>query len=133
MAKSLEITDYYELVALCMALQQVKFSRSPVDDRVIGSPFIASIANRLVETLNELEVERGKPEGANWNVPIVQDSEVWQIAVRNAVDSNEGYWKNFSYEQKREFAVVLLSPFTYTEEMLAIFVTQVDAHFSDNR
>ncbi|MBI1259272.1 MAG: hypothetical protein GC204_17540 [Chloroflexi bacterium] len=127
MAKSLEISDYYELVALYRALRLFKFSRNPVDDRIVGSPFLANIANRTVEVLNEMEIERGRPERANWAEPIIPDSEVWQIAVRNAADSNEGYWRNFSPEQKREFAAVLLSPFSFTDDMLADFIADADA------
>ena len=131
MAKSLEISDYYELVALYRALRMFKFSRNPMDDRIVGSPFLANIANRTVEVLNEMEVERGTTERANWAEPIIPNSEIWQIAVRNAADSNDGYWRNFSPEQKREFAAVLLSPFSFTDDMLANFVVDVDAFLDD--
>ena len=126
MAKSLEIAEYYELVALHKALHVARFSRDPMIPWLSGSPYLADIANRIVNTLANMEVERGKPERAkNWQMRIDPNGEVWRIAVNNAaVDSD--IWNSQTHQQKVDLARIFLSPFTFTDEMIELFIDQVN-------
>ena len=125
MVAKFETTDYYEMVALFRAIQVVKFDRDPLAPELVGSTFIANIANRLAKALDEMELERGHPERANWQGPIVQDGEKWQIIVREAARHPE-IWARQSHEWKADYAHILMSPFSYTVEMLEEFIRQVD-------
>jgi hypothetical protein len=126
MTKKLEITEYYELVALHKALHVARFGREQLVPALPGSPYLADIAKRVVETLAEMEVMRGKPERANdWLVKIDQTGEIWQIAVRNAAVEPD-LWNRRTHQEKLSLAQIYLSPFIYTAEMLEKFVQQVD-------
>jgi hypothetical protein len=126
MTKKLEITDYYELVALHKALHVARFGRELLVPALPGSPYLADIAKRVVKTLAEMEFMRGKPERANdWLVKIDQTGEIWQIAVRNAAVEPD-LWESLTHQEKLSLAQIYLSPFTYTPEMLEKFVQQVD-------
>lgn len=120
------ITEYYELVALHRALRATKFVREVPIPELPGSPFLADISRRVVETLAQMEVERGKPErAADWQIPIGEDSEVWRIAVRNAAIKPDS-WNKQTHEEKVNRARIHLSPFVFTDEMVETFIRQVD-------
>ncbi len=131
MTVSLEITEYYELVALHRALRAVKFARQPTIPELSGSPYLADISRRIVDTLSQMEVERGKPErSSDWEIEIDPGSEVWQIAVRNAAAHPE-FWREQTHEKKIEVARIHLSPFVLTDELLENFAHQVDKAISE--
>ncbi len=122
----LKITEYYELVALPRALRAAKFGRELLIPELPGSPFLADISTRVVETLAQMEIERGKPErAADWQIAIDEHGEVWKIAVRNAAHKPDS-WNRQTHEQKVSFARIHLSPFVFTDEMLETFIRQVD-------
>jgi hypothetical protein len=126
MTKRFEIIDYYELVALHKALHVARFAREQLVPALPGSPYLATIAKRVVETLAEMEIIRGKPERAkNWFVNIDPTGEVWQIAVRNAASEPE-MWSRQTHAEKLSLAQIYLSPFIFTDEVLEMFVQQVD-------
>lgn len=126
MASKLEITDYYELLVLQRALWVAKFARDPLAPELPGSPFLADVARRVVETLAQMEIERGYPEKADdWYVTIDPTGEVWQITVEYAARKPD-IWRKWSYQEKVEYTKILLSPFTFTDEMVEDFIQQVD-------
>lgn len=126
MAKPLEVTEYYELVALHKALIAARFARKPLMPFLSGSPYLSEIARRVVDILSEMEVERGRPEQRNnWQIKIRPDSEVWQIAVKNAATESD-FWNKQSKEKKTELAKIFLSPFVISDEILDLFIDEVD-------
>jgi hypothetical protein len=130
MTNKLEITEYYELLALHRALHVVRFARTELAPGLSGSPYLADIAKRVVAVLREMEVSRGKPEWAdNWLSQIDPDGEVWQIAVSNAAQ-NPDRWNQRTHQEKLSHVWIYLSPFVYTDEMVEQFVKQVDAQTS---
>lgn len=128
---SLEITEYYELVALHKALRVARFARNPMIPALSGSPYLADIARRVVDTLSAMEVERGRPDQReNWQIAIDPDGEIWQIAVRNAAEHPD-FWREQTHEKKIEIARIYLSPFVLTDQLLENFVHQVDKVISE--
>jgi hypothetical protein len=126
MSEKFEITEYYELVALHRALHVARFAREPLVPALPGSPFLAAIAKRVVETLAEMEIKRGKPERASdWQIKIDPSGEVWQIAVRNAALEPE-FWNRCTNQEKTGLAHTFLSPFVVTDETVIKFIEQVD-------
>jgi hypothetical protein len=126
MTTSLEITEYYELVALYRALRVVKFAPQPIVPELTGSPYLADISRRIVDTLSKMEVERGKPErSSDWQIEIDPNGEIWQIAVRNAATTPD-FWSKQTHEKKIELARIHLSPFALTDALLEDFVRQVN-------
>lgn len=121
-----EVNDYGEMVALFRALMVAKFARDQIVPELPGSPFIASMFNRLAHALNKMEIERGKPERANWYMEIVPDSERWQIAVRDAAHVEKRIWDQFSSDERQTIAKTHLAPFLFTDEMINRFIAQVD-------
>jgi hypothetical protein len=122
----LKINEYYELVALHRALHAARFAREPLLAELPGSPFLADISRRVVETLAQMEIERGQSSRAkNWHVPIVEHGEVWRIAVRNAATIPPHLWNNYTHEQKVKIGHIFLSPFVFTNEMVETFIHQV--------
>lgn len=126
MAKSLEITQYYELVALHKALHVARFSRDPMIPWLSGSPYLADIAKRIVNTLAIMEAERGKPERAkDWQMTIDPNGELWRIAINNAAADSDS-WNSQTHQQKIDLARIFLSPFTFTDEMIELFIEQAN-------
>jgi len=126
MKNMLQITEYYELVALHKALWSARFAREPLLEYLPGSPFLADIANRVVDVLAKMEIERGRPERANdWRMEVSTTGEIWQIMLRNASEHPD-FWKKQSTEEKKKIARIYLSPFVITDEILDEFIRQVD-------
>lgn len=126
MVKSLEIKDYYTLIALHRALFVTRFAENPVIPELSGSPFLAKVANEIVEILSQMEIEKGRPERANnWRLNIKQGEGLW-LNIVGKVSENSEKWRNFSYQQKREIAYNYLSPFILDEDVINNFVNDVD-------
>jgi hypothetical protein len=126
-----QITDYYQLIALHKALIHAKFARKPIDPIISGSPLIADIANQIIETLIQMEIERGNPKAAeNWKIKIDPSGEMWQIAL-SRVSPDDKVWQKWTQEEKEYYARLLLSPFLFDDNLLLEFVRQV--HERSNR
>lgn len=120
------VTDYYELIALFRTIRVAKFSLRPMNTELVGNPNLASAATRIAQALDELELDRGHPERANWHSPMTPDSPIWKQCVNYALLSHED-WKSWSFEDKRRYASVIMSPSSSPDEILELFVSQVDA------
>lgn len=120
-----EITDYYEFIALYRALHVARFLADPPALELLGSPFIAKIAIQVADALNEWEIERGHAERANWRKEIPIDSSLWIIARDNIIKHSQK-WDTFSEAQKRDYIRDCLSPFLITDETMTEFIRQLD-------
>ncbi|MCL4253156.1 MAG: hypothetical protein KJ043_05190 [Anaerolineae bacterium] len=123
--KRVEISDYYELIALYRALHVARFLADPPVPELLGSPFIAKIAIQVAEALNEWEIARGHAEQANWRKEIPIDSSLW-IIVRDNIIKYSQKWDTFSEAQKRDYIQDCLSPFLITDEVMVEFIRQAD-------
>lgn len=126
MAAKLEITEYIELLGLHKALHIARFSINPLSNVLSGNPYLAELAKRTLDTLAQMEIERGKPERADaWQFKIDSESPVWQIAVQNAA-AERRLWRPLSKEEKVRVAQITLTPYIFTDEMIELFIQHVD-------
>lgn len=125
--KGVEIFDFNEVQALHRALMEAKFAENPVDTAVCGSPFVAAVANRVVDTLIEMERHSGGDERArHWEEwrQVTPSRREWKVALSRVEPG--GPWSSWSVEEKRRFAELLLSPLRATDQLLDQFVREAD-------
>jgi hypothetical protein len=129
MAAKFEITSFVELLVVHKALHVARFTRDQLVPALPGSPYFADVARRVMETLGEMELERGNLDRAKewdwkqWRVSL--DSYLWQIVVSNAAHKGE-LWNRQTHEEKINAARVFLSPSSITDEEAESFVREVD-------
>ena len=130
MTVKLEITEYPVLLALHRVIMEAKFNPSVNDKLILGSPFVAKIANQVAEAIIESEVlngdEAARDRWVNWS-QLTPHRREWAITILHILDHRDS-WNSLDSEKKREFATLFLSPFSLTEEMLNEFIRQVDEH-----
>lgn len=127
MTTSFHIVEYDKLLALHRALMEAKFTPFPNDQDIAGSSLVAEVANQVVDILIAIEIERGSPEQAKqWNEwrHIDTSRREWKVALERAQEVAS--WQNWSLEEKTIYSQILLSPFVVTEDVVAIFIQQVD-------
>ena len=123
------ISDFAELYALHKTILEAKFSEAPLEEEIASSPQVAAVANRVFDTLIELEREAHGEERAqaweDWRLAAPNRRE-WVIAAQRV--DREGLWSGWSAEEKRDFATRLLSPFVVTDALLEDFISEVDSN-----
>ena len=123
----LEISDYYQLLALHKMIMYMKFHPNKSNDEIVHSPRIAKIASDTVKALEWHKHEEGyegdKNEWAVFVRSIVPDDKYWKIAVKN---THYEYWSNCDLDLKQKLAKISLSPFVIEGELLDRFVAEVD-------
>ncbi|MEQ8675766.1 MAG: hypothetical protein RLP44_05525 [Aggregatilineales bacterium] len=120
------VETYPELMALHKALLRVRFADPPIDPLIPASPYLAKIANEIIELLHQHEIERNRLDFMDWHVKIDPNGQVWTIAKRNVIDACGEFWNSWTSEQKRENSRIFLSPFQYSEDVLDKFVREID-------
>ena len=86
------VTDKYELIALHRALFEAQFSENPLDRDVSGSPLLASLANRLVDALTEID-----PRWADWREA---EEHPDRVAIAKARLLARPGWASLPHEEK---------------------------------
>ncbi len=125
----LKLADYYEIYALYRALIEAKFSSAPRDTDIQGSPFVASVANKVMDALIQKERDRGREDFARaWEAKRQMDPDAYPDLWRIALKGVEGFhaWLGWSREQKADFAAILLSPFVASDDVLRRFIEEAD-------
>lgn len=114
-----------ELHALHRAIMSAKFTPNPEDPAINGSPHIASVANRVLDLI--IEVEQKSSEGVRlweeWRT-IDNSRREWRVAF-DFMDYKK--WSTWDARRKREFARIVLSPFKFDEQVLAEFVAEAES------
>ncbi len=109
----LEINDHYELIALNKALFEARFHENPDHPEVQGSPLVAAIHNRLIDTLISHEKEQANQsrwqEWRQWRNRVMERKRVEQIIRRTD-------WAQLSAAHKEDFIRILVAPFIVNEE-----------------
>ena len=126
MTTSIDFTSYYELLALHRALMEAKFHDTPNDPAVAGSPFVADVANRIVEILANWK-QSDRPAGHDWPSwrHVGPGHREWAVAIDRAREATN--WITWNEDERRQFAKILLSPFVATSEVLEQFIACVNA------
>jgi hypothetical protein len=125
--RGVQILEFDELHALHRALVEARFSEHVTDTALCGSPFVASVANRVFAALIEAEREAGNADRARqWELwrQVTPDRREWIVSLSRITP--DGLRRRWSIDQKKEFVELLLSPFTLTDDLLERFVAEAD-------
>ncbi len=136
MSAVFQVSDYYKLLALHKALIHAKFARHPIDPIISGSPFIAEMAEQIVSTLAAMEIERGYPERAEgWKMRIDPNGEIWQIALSRIFIEKWVFdkWNSWPFEEKKNLAKRLISPFMVDDDLLLKFIQDADQKMKEQK
>jgi hypothetical protein len=135
MDDTVAITDYYELLTLHRVIIEAKFSAPLHDTAIVASPFLATIADRVLNALIEKERQDNQPEKAEqwvaWRM-ISPERREWSIALTYAKDCGR-HWQDWPKEQRHNYVQLLLSPFTISRELLELFCQEVDPIVEDEQ
>ena len=125
------ISDFDELLALHRTIMEAKFHEHLEQIEIAGSPLVASVANRVLDAIIESEHQTHGPERSRvweeWR-QVSPAKRQWRIAL-SRVDPS-GLWPSWSWDEKKHFAELLLSPLSATEELLDRFIREADARGS---
>ncbi|MCA9889653.1 MAG: hypothetical protein KC546_14840 [Anaerolineae bacterium] len=75
-----------------------------------------------------MEKEQGY-ENKSWNMPLEVGNPVWDLLITNTANMSRG-WLTLVESEKRQMAEIILAPFAYEPEMLALFIQSVDERSS---
>jgi hypothetical protein len=126
-AKQLIVESHFELSALHKAIHEAKFIDA-VENPVWTSPFVAAVANRLVETMISMDagtpVLRSAKEWRAWRMADQSRFE-WKVCLdrAHAIDK----WGEWDDTKKREVAALLFSPLQLTEQKMTEFLAECDS------
>ncbi len=125
MAQALVIDDYYELLALHKGLMEARFSESPNNFYVAGSPLLADLHRKVIVAMTTMEAESGQDPHC-WDQWLLMDDtrREWRLALNNAnLDSS---WSQLGSTEKEERARSYLAPFVVSDELLKHFLRLAD-------
>ncbi len=130
----LKLSDYYDVYALHRALLEAKFTVTPRDADVQGSPYIARVANRVMDTLIQMERNLGREEYARaWESKRQMNPDLfpdyWNAALRGVKGIRD--WLNWSEAQKKDYAAILLGPFVAADDVMQRFLKEADKWAQD--
>ncbi len=129
---NLNIEHPSEFRALFSAILEAKFSAGPLEDvTIMTSPFLADVSHRIGEmVLLEDEKLHGKEQAqqawTRWS-SLTPERREWKMARDFASNALLSKWPRWTLEEKEKNCRHLFSPFRPTQEMLTVFVNQLDA------
>lgn len=130
----LEIKGYPELLALHRVILEAKFGTYIQDEPIIGSPLVANIAERVIDTIIALEIEQGNFQAPDkWNEwrQIDPTRREWKAALQY-IKNTRKYWDSLDNMQKRDHVRVILSPFLLSSDKLEEFIRQANHSSIEN-
>ncbi len=127
MSINLTISNSYALLALHKALHECRFSENTYDPVLIGSPYLAEIANQVVDLIIEHAIENNELSKAhqwqNWRI-ITTEHQAWNTAIKSINDISQ--WNKWSRENKESYIRTLLSPYTISSELIDLFILTIN-------
>ncbi|MEO0442472.1 MAG: hypothetical protein AAFZ92_01850 [Pseudomonadota bacterium] len=115
----IDIEDYWELLALHKAIMAAKFGNGSTRE-MLTSPFLASVAKKVLQAIVDAEREKGSEEKAkNW--------ETWKKAEKNrnewdklveVIEQGERYQTLSDNDIAREIRDIL-SPLEITDDQIS--------------
>ncbi len=111
----MRINDHNELLAMLRAIMEAKFEHS-LNSEIVGSPYLASVANRIVDALIKIEKERGEFSSRKWENWRKIDSRrrEWKL-IRKRIKA-VAQWGDWSVSERGKFLDLLLSPLVVGNE-----------------
>lgn len=105
----------------------------PNDSLIAGSPYIAQIANQVIETVIQLETAKGdtnaEAKWKEWRL-INPSRREWQVAI-DRVKETKNSWIRWSNEQKASYVRIVLSPFLIEDPVLRTFISQIEESMAE--
>ncbi len=120
------VSTYHELLAIHKVMLEARFSDQPFDTELSGNPVAASLHERVITALRDIDRQNDNDEAdAAWNqwLTISSDRREWSIALDRA--QRESRWDGWEEMERRFYVLTLLSPFDVSEALLAEFVCKV--------
>ena len=115
MAIGFVVTDEAELRVLLKALIEAKFHPAPECREIQGSPYVASLCERVVEAIAGCEESKGKFGNAErtraWYREGRNESVLRAVRRQIAEHANTKLWLEWPTEKRADFVRVLLSPY----------------------
>lgn len=119
-----EIKDYYDMLNLHKALLEAKFHQNPDNNYIAGSPVIAKIYNELVDLLTNYDLQnKGKEDWTEWRKLCNQN--YYKERIIEGI-KRFGGWEVLDFNEKRDRVLNYASPFTCTENDIAMLIYEID-------
>lgn len=113
------ISDYYELMALHRVVLEAKFSENPNNPAIQGSPFVATIANQVIEALMSVDISKeGESSRVKWQAWRTISPERREYQIVKAKIRAEALWKTWSFDEQVNYVRILVSPFQISDELI---------------
>ena len=80
-----EINDYYELLNLHKALLEARFHEGLENRYLAGSPIVAQIHSRIIQTMISMEINRKGSEGWSEWIKISNRRDYLERAIENII------------------------------------------------
>ncbi len=122
----LEVTDYYELIALNKALHAARYQENPGFSEVPGSPFVAAIHERVLTAIfgHDNTPQTQIDEWLTWkNRRIEQD-----CVRKHLINCN---WRRMDAATQREFVCILVKPFVATDSEIDELIAYAEEYHSE--
>lgn len=122
---TLIVSDIHELLALQRVLMEARYCEIPSDTAISASPIVADMHRRILDAIIAADLPAGlSPQ--SWRKWLVMDEgrREWNVALKRAAQHYS--WNKLSKDEKRSFAVCLLTPFELNDELINVFLTRVD-------
>jgi len=127
----LVIADSSELLALWRLVAEAKFSETPDDKDLWGSPYVHELATRVSEALLKDHQDRG-------DLAAVAAHEQWLDSLPNNVifpivkahlrrDASTPEWHALSLDKKVQYVRGCVAPFRASQEQLLTLVREAEA------
>ncbi len=114
---NLELSDYWELLALHNVLMEAKFHDNPFKPEIQLSPHVQSLANKVFETLISVEAPApgfSKDGWLNWQMASKDRREV-QVLLRKI--SSDPNWVNLSQSERVGYIQTFMAPLKLAKEL----------------
>lgn len=112
------------MLNLHKALLEAKFHQNPDNNYVAGSPIIAKIYNELIDLLTNYDLQnKGKEDWTEWRKLCNQN--YYKERIIEGI-KRFGGWKVLDFNKKRDRVLNYASPFTCTENDIAMLIYEID-------
>jgi hypothetical protein len=114
---SLKLDDFWELLALHNLIMEAKFHDNPNKPEIQVSPYVSSIAEKVLEALIAVE---NPPKGFSseswieWR-EASRDRREFRVLLNKIAEFKD--WDNLEFSKKADFMEVVLSPLKASEQL----------------
>ena len=121
------VSDPMELLALHRALMEAKFHPNPEHREIQGSPFVARIAERVVDALIQYEIsERNKTAGDSWISwrDATKHDLCLNVVRQRLAETSRIIWDNMTSDARRAYVRDLLSPLIAGDDLIGNLIDE---------